>query len=105
LAGAAARGFHPVSPHLTPVEGVDVLLLRVFASWSTAMTGIEAISNAVPAFRPVEWRNARITLTWMIVLLITMFLGKVVLVRLDGVVPTARQTTSASHVPGAYPRR
>jgi hypothetical protein len=34
-----------------------------FASGSTAMTGIEAISNAVPAFKPVEWRNARTTLT------------------------------------------
>ena len=31
--------------------------------------GIEAISNAVPAFEPVEWRNARITLSWMIGLL------------------------------------
>ena len=30
------------------------------------MTGIEAVSNAVPAFRPVEWRNARTTLTAMI---------------------------------------
>ena len=27
------------------------------------MTGIEAISDAVPAFKPVEWRNARATLT------------------------------------------
>ncbi len=33
------------------------------------MTGIEAISNAVPAFKPTEWRNARITLSWMIGLL------------------------------------
>jgi Amino acid permease len=94
LADAAACGFHPAPPpHLTATEGVGaLLLLRAFASGSTAMTGIEAISNAVPAFKLVEWRNARTTLTWMIILLITMFMGTVVLTRLDGVVPTARQT-------------
>src|SRR5258708_1315105 len=94
LAGAAARGFHPVPPpRLTATEGIGVLLvLRAFASGSTAMTGIEAISNAVPAFKPVEWRNARTTLTWMIVLLIMMFAGIVLLARLDGVIPNARQT-------------
>ena len=48
LVHAAGRGFHPAPvPHLTAVEGVSVLLvLRAFASGSTAMTGIEAISNA-----------------------------------------------------------
>jgi amino acid transporter len=94
LAGAAARGFQPAPPpHLTATEGAGVLLLlRAFASGSTAMTGIEAVSNAIPAFRPVEWRNARTTLSWMMVLLITMFAGTVVLARLDGVVPNARQT-------------
>jgi amino acid transporter len=91
---AAARGFQPLPPpRLSATEGVGVvLLLRAFSSGSTAMTGIEAVSNAVPAFRPVEWRNARATLTWMIGLLIALFAGIVVLVKLDGVVPNARQT-------------
>ena len=77
LVHAAGRGFHPAPvPHLTAVEGVSVLLvLRAFSSGATAMTGIEAISNAVPAFKPVEWRNARITLSWMVGLLIAMFAG------------------------------
>lgn len=94
LTSAAARSFHPAPPpHLTAIEGIGVLLvLRAFASGSTAMTGIEAISNAVPAFKPAEWRNARTTLTWMIVLLIAMFAGIVLLARLDGVIPSARQT-------------
>ncbi len=50
LSQAAGRGFHPApTPPLTATEGVSVLLvLRAFASGSTAMTGIEAISNAVP---------------------------------------------------------
>ena len=69
-----------------------LLVLRAFASGSTAMTGIEAISNAVPSFKPVEWRNARITLSWMVGLLIGMFAGVLVVARLAGVVPQAGQT-------------
>jgi amino acid transporter len=56
------------------------------------MTGIEAISNAVPTFEPVEWRNARITLSWMTGLLIGMFGGVLVITRLAGIVPVASQT-------------
>jgi amino acid transporter len=54
LVHAAGRGFHPVPVrHLAIVQAVTVLLaLRAFAAGSTAMTGIEAISNAVPAFKP-----------------------------------------------------
>ena len=91
---AGRRGFHPVPPPvLHASQGVGMLLvLRAFASGSTAMTGIEAISNAVPAFKPVEWRNARTTLTWMIGLLISMFVGIVIVVHLDGIVPEPSQT-------------
>ncbi len=91
---AAGRGWQPLPrPRLTAAEGVGVLLvLRAFASGSTAMTGIEAISNAVPAFQPVEWRNARTTLTWMISLLIALFAGTIALVMLDGVVPNQSET-------------
>jgi amino acid transporter len=94
LIDSAGHGFHPKpTPHLTATEGVGILLvLRAFASGSTAMTGIEAISNAVPAFQPTEWRNARTTLTWMVSLLIVMFAGTIVLVHLDGVVPSSTQT-------------
>jgi amino acid transporter len=49
--------------------------LHALASGSTAMTGVEAISNGVPAFRPVEWKHARQTLVVLGVLLSTMFLG------------------------------
>ena len=94
LIDASHRGFHPTPrPPLTATEGVGVLLvLRAFASGSTAMTGIEAISNAVPAFKPVEWRNARTTLTWMVGLLIALFAGTIAMVQLDGVVPSAHET-------------
>ncbi len=49
---------------LTPL-----LLMRAFSSGAVALTGVEAISNGVPAFRKPEPRNAAITLTWMATIL------------------------------------
>ncbi|MFD9722081.1 APC family permease [Streptomyces sp. NPDC059076] len=94
LADAADRGFEPrPTPTLPVAESVGLLLImRAFSSGATAMTGIEAISNAVPAFKPVEWRNARTTLTWMVGLLISMFAGIVLLTHFAGVVPNAQET-------------
>jgi amino acid transporter len=94
LLDSAGRGFHATHrPPLSATEGVGVLLvLRAFASGSTAMTGIEAISNAVPVFKPSEWRNARATLTWMVGLLIVLFAGTIAMVQLGGVVPNSHET-------------
>jgi hypothetical protein len=64
------------------VSGVGLLLgvrlydvLHAFASGGAAVTGVEAISNGVPAFRKPEWRNARKTLVLMGTGLGVMFLG------------------------------
>jgi amino acid transporter len=94
LVDASTRGFAPTPVvGLEPIEGITVLLvLRAFSSGATAMTGIEAISNAVPAFRPPTSRNARAVLTLMIGLLVTVFAGLVVLMHLDGIVPSPAQT-------------
>ena len=51
------------------------LVLKAFGSGGAAVTGVEAISNGVPAFRPPAWRNARSTLVIMGSLLGVMFLG------------------------------
>src|SRR5882762_7283108 len=51
------------------------LLLGAFSNGCVALTGIEAISNGIPAFKQPESRNAATTLTWMAVLLTTMFIG------------------------------
>lgn len=51
------------------------VVLRAFASGGAAVTGVEAISNGVPAFRPPAWKNARSTLVIMGTLLGAMFLG------------------------------
>src|SRR4051812_41819900 len=51
------------------------LVLRAFASGCTALTGVEAVSNGIPAFRPPKSRNAATTLLVMGVLATTMFAG------------------------------
>ena len=51
------------------------LLLHAFASGTSALTGIEAISNGITAFKEPRSRNAGITLIWMSVILATLFLG------------------------------
>ena len=51
------------------------VILRAFASGGAAVTGVEAISNGVPAFKEPSWRNARTTLVIMGVALGAMFLG------------------------------
>jgi len=66
---------------LTPV-----LLMRAFSSGCAALTGIEAISDSVLAFRPTEWRNARRVLTVMVAMLALMFSGISVLANQIGVV-------------------
>jgi amino acid transporter len=68
------------------------LILSAFANGCTALTGVEAISNGVPAFRPPEARNAGITLLWMAGLLSVMFLGTSTLAYLYGVHPRAEET-------------
>jgi amino acid transporter len=64
---------------IAAVHGTETLtiflILRAFASGCTALTGIEAISDGVPAFKPPEWRNARITLSVMGTILAMMFVG------------------------------
>src|SRR4029079_14862477 len=51
------------------------VILHAFASGGAAVTGVEAISDGVPAFRPPEWRHARQTLVIMGSILAVMFLG------------------------------
>jgi amino acid transporter len=68
------------------------LLLRAFSSGCAAMTGIEAISNAVPAFRPPAEKNAKITLTWMSALLAVLFIGLTILAHQLGVAPKEGET-------------
>jgi amino acid transporter len=71
------------------------LVLHAFASGGAAVTGVEAISNGVPAFRPPEWRNARTTLMWMGSLLGVMFLGLSFLAVKLHALPTETETLNS----------
>jgi amino acid transporter len=68
------------------------LVLRAFSSGCTALTGVEAISNGVPAFKPGESRNASITMAWMAGILGTLFLGITVLAWALHVTPVEDET-------------
>src|SRR5262249_3773144 len=68
------------------------MLLTAFSNGCTAMTGVEAVSNGVPAFRPPESRNAAATLVAMAALAIAMFMGITLLAHAVGVVPSDTET-------------
>jgi amino acid transporter len=72
------------------------LILRAFSRGCAALTGVEAISDGVPAFQPPEWKNARATLTWMISILAVTFSGITFLAHQYGVVPLE------ADAPGGY---
>ena len=94
--GGAARV--PGPEEIKTAEGYSVqpltlfLLLGAFSNGCAALTGIEAISNGVPAFKKPEAKNAATTLVWMALLLTVMFLGTSVLAYLYGVHPHASET-------------
>ena len=80
-----AEGYHPQPLHL-------FLLLGAFANGCAALTGIEAISNGIQAFKQPESKNAATTLSWMALLLITMFVGASVLAYFFNVHPREHET-------------
>jgi amino acid transporter len=91
---AAQQGFVPRSPVASADElsgatqSVTILLiLTAFSRGCAALTGVEAISDGVPAFKPPEWKNARTTLTWMIGILAVTFAGITFLANQFGIVP------------------
>lgn len=68
------------------------LILKGFSSGAVALTGVEAISNGVPAFERPAPRNAAVTLSWMAAILGALFLGSAVLARDVMPVPSHDQT-------------
>ena len=94
LVQAAGNGFVPETP-VMPAGEVEaatqtlsiLLILTAFSRGCAALTGVEAISDGVQAFQPPEWKNARSTLTWMIVILAITFSGITFLANQFGIVP------------------
>jgi amino acid transporter len=86
-------------PHAPDILGAGQIelvtafaLLRAFSNGCTAMTGVEAVSNGVPAFRPPESRNAAATLVAMAVMSITMFMGITLLAHAYDILPNDAET-------------
>jgi hypothetical protein len=77
----------PASLSLTPL-----LVLHAFSAGCTALTGIEAISNGVPAFRPPQSKNAGRTLIVMTLLMGLLFLGSIGLTQFLGVIAGPNET-------------
>src|SRR5205085_4021590 len=69
-----------------------LLLLGAFANGCAALTGIEAISNGIQAFKQPESKNAATTLSWMAALLIVMFLSASLLAHFFNVHPAEHET-------------
>lgn len=77
----------------TPVAGISLfILLKAFASGSSALTGVEAISNAIPNFRDPAPKNASKTLLAMGSILAVLFIGIVSLAYFYGVAPNGKET-------------
>ena len=84
----------PGSDHPTlPLTGLAFvfLLLRAFSSGTTAVTGVEAISNGITAFKRPQSKNAAITLMWDATLLLVLFLGLGILGYLVGAQPSEQE--------------
>ena len=62
------------------------LILHTFATGCTALTGIEAISNGVPSFKPPESKNAGRTLIVMAILMGVLFVGSIGLTQFLGII-------------------
>jgi amino acid transporter len=96
LARGLTGGLHAVPAPADAAVGAGeislFLILHAFASGGAAVTGVEAISNGVPAFKPPEWKNARTTLMWMGSTLGVMFLGLSFIATKLHVIPSETKT-------------
>jgi amino acid transporter len=89
LSGGHPVPSNPLPPPPSAVQAVTYwLLLRVFASGCTALTGVEAVSNGVRAFREPRVKNAQMTLTIIIAILGVLLAGISYLVKVYGIVAT-----------------
>ncbi|MEO8356936.1 MAG: APC family permease [Chloroflexota bacterium] len=83
-------------PELEILHGISkitpFLILHAFASGTTALTGVEAISNGITAFKEPRSKNAGVTLIWMSLILGSLFLGISYLAKEVGVIPSESET-------------
>lgn len=93
----ALAGFPVLEPELVSSQAQTTgalgvfIILKAFSSGCAALTGVEAISDGVPAFQPPEWKNARTTLTVMIGILAVTFAGITFLAHQYGAMPLSAE--------------
>ncbi len=101
-----ARPVATIGTSLAPFKAEEavgiVLLLKAFASGCSAVTGVEAISNGVPAFRRPRIRTAQRTEISLGVLLGVMLIGLAILIRAHHIVPRGGVTVLAQLTAGAF---
>lgn len=109
----AVGAWRALTGSVQPVEAVDpiqptgqiltlFLLLTAFSNGCTAMTGVEAVSNGVPAFQPPESKNAAATMLMMAALSITMFSGITLLAHAYQVMPSHTETVVSQIARGVF---
>jgi amino acid transporter len=81
------------------------LILHAFSSGTAALTGVEAISNGITAFKEPRSRNAGITLIWMSIILGSLFLGITFLANQIGAVPSEAETVISQLARTAFTER
>ena len=88
---------HPEADLATGIAAVGIFtILRAFSSGATALTGVEAISNGVPAFRRPQAKNASTTLAMMGAISVAMFLGiSFLTTHIDGITISAERSVVA----------
>lgn len=85
--------YHATANYGTPVAGMSaILFIRAFSAGSSSLTGVEAISNAVPNFIPPKKKNAANTLAMMSLILAAFFAGVTFLSFYLGIVPNPHHT-------------
>jgi amino acid transporter len=81
------------------------LLVRAFSSGCAALTGVEAIANGVPAFKPPKSKNAATTLLILGVIAVTMFLGIILLADSTGLIYAEDPATQLIGAPAGYEQK
>ncbi|MGH3675408.1 MAG: APC family permease [Mycobacterium sp.] len=102
---AESAAFEMEPEHELAGLAMVLLVARAFSSGSAALTGVEAISNGVPAFRKPKSRNAATTLLMLGIIAVSLFMGMIMLARATGVKIAERPEEQLVGAPPDYQQK
>lgn len=106
LTGTLGTVIVPPAMEMLHAEPITLfLLLRAFSNGTTALTGVECISNGVKSFREPRAQNAAVTMIWMAAILGVLFVGIVYLLGVIGAVPSESETVISQLARTAFGNR